>query len=139
MKNRKDQGHDQRVKEDEIWKLTSKEQPTNIKKDRRVSRKLNAVLKVSNFMDAGEKRLAELKYLLEIENKAEERVVIKSKIKALIRNPPPVEIVVEDSDDEVVVLSKIPSAATGSESTHKKETLVSIRANSLSKSWLNLK
>lgn len=124
-KSRKDQRHDQRVKEDEIRKVTSKEQPTNIKKDRKVSRELNAVLKVSNFLDAREKRLAELKYLLEIEDDEHERVVIKSEIKALIRNPPPVEIVVEDSDEEVMELPKIPSSATCSEITPKNDTLLS--------------
>jgi hypothetical protein len=124
-KSRKDQRHDQRVKEDEIRKVTSKEQPTNIKKDRKVSRELNAVLKVSNFLDAREKRLAELKYLLEIEDDEHERVVIKSEIKSLIRNPPPVEIVVEDSDEEVIVLPKIPSSATCSEITSKNDTLLS--------------
>ena len=124
-KSRKDQRHDQRVKEDDIRKVTSKEQPTNIKKDRKVSRELNAVLKVSNFLDAREKRLAELKYLLEIEDDEDERVVIKSEIKALIRNPPPVQIIVEDSDEEVVVLPKIPSSATCSESASKNNTLLS--------------
>jgi hypothetical protein len=121
-KSRKDQRHDQRVKEDDIRKVTSKEQPTNIKKDRNIK---NAVLKVINFLDAREKRLAELKYLLEIENDEDERVVIKSEIKALIRNPPPVEIIVEDSDEEVVVLPKIPSSATCSESASKNNILLS--------------
>ena len=125
-KSRKDQRQDQRLKDDETRKVSSREEPTNVKKDRKVSRELNAVLKVSNFLDAREKRLAELKYLLEIEDDEEERVVLKSGIKALIRNPPPVEIVVKDSDDEVVILSKPPSSATCSDIPLTRDTLVSL-------------
>jgi hypothetical protein len=124
-KSRKDQRQDQRLKEDEIRKVSSREQPTNVKKDRKVLRELNAELKVSNFLDAREKRLAELKYLLDIEDDEEEKIALKSEIKALIRNPPPVEIAVENSDDEVVILSKAPSSATCSELPLNRDTHVS--------------
>ena len=124
-KSRKDQRQDQRIKEDEVRKVSSREQPTNVKKDRKVSRELNAELKVSNLLDAREKRLAELKYLLEIEDDEQERAVLKAEIKALIRNPPPVEFVVDDSDDEVVIFSKPPSSATCSDIPLTRDTLVS--------------
>ena len=124
-KSRKDQRQNQRIKEDEVRKVSAREQPTNVKKDRKVLRELNAELKVSNFLDAREKKFAELKYLLDIEDDEEEKLVIKSEIKALIRNPPPVEIVVDNSDDEVLVISKVPSSATCSEIPLTRDTLVS--------------
>lgn len=124
-KSRKDHRQDQRIKEDEVRKVSAREQPTNVKKDRKVLRELNAELKVRNFLDAREKRLAELKYLLDIEDDEEEKIVIKSEIKALIRNPPPVEIVVDNSDDEVLVISMVPSSATCSEIPLTRDTLVS--------------
>lgn len=124
-KSRKDQRQDQRLKEDEVRKISSKEQPTNIKKDRKVSRELNAELKFSNLLDAREKRLAELKYLLEIEDNEAERAALKTEIKILIRNPPPVEFVVNDSDDEIVILSKPPSSVTCSETPLLGDALLS--------------
>ena len=101
MKNRKDQRHDQRVKEDAIRKIASKEQPTNLRKDRKVSRELNAQLKHSNIMEDRQKRLLELKFLLEVEVDDAEKLPIIQEIKALILTPLIVKIDVEDSDDEV--------------------------------------
>lgn len=127
-KSRKDQRHDQRVKEDELRKVSSKEQPTNVKKDRKVFRELNSELKVSNLLDAREKRLAELKYLLDIEDDEDETRQLKAEIKAMIRKPMTVEIVIDDSDEEIVVLPKAPASSIsqpGSEVTITRETLVS--------------
>ena len=112
LKNRKDQRHDQRVKEDAIRKIASKEQPTNLRKDRKVSRELNAQLKHSNMMEDRQKRLSELKFLREIEEDDAEKEAITQEIKALIRNPLIVQIEVEDSDEEVEVISNIPTSAT---------------------------
>ena len=112
LKNRKDQRHDQRVKEDAVRKIASKEQPTNLRKDRKVSRELNAQLKHSNMMEDRQKRLLELKFLLEIETDDTEKHSIIQEIKALIRTPLVVQIDVEDSDEEVEVISNIPMSAT---------------------------
>lgn len=114
-KSRKDQRHDQRVKEDDQRKIASKEKPTNDRKDRKVSRELNAELKFSNYLDARQKRLNELKYLLEIEDDEAEKSTLKKEIKDLIRNPAPLENTVEDSDDEVVILPKVTPSAKASD------------------------
>ena len=81
LKNRKDQRHDQCVKEDAVRKIASKEQPTNLRKDRKVSRELNAQLKHSNMMEDRQKRLLELKFLLEIETEDTENILSSKKSK----------------------------------------------------------
>ena len=100
-KSRKEQRHDQRVKEDEIRKGEQKSQPSGLRKDRKVSRELNAELKHSNVLDDRAKRLSELKYLMEIADDDEEIKQLKSEIRELIRKPLDHKVVVEDSDDDL--------------------------------------
>ena len=110
-RNRKEQRHEQRVKEDEIRKITSKEQPTNIKKERKICRELNAQLNQSNITLAREKRVAELRFLYEIEDDPIVKKKIKDDIWSFIRNPMVLSVDVDDSDDEVLVISNVPSSA----------------------------
>ena len=63
-------------------------------------------------MEDRQKRLLELKFLLEIETDDTEKHSIIQEIKALIRTPLVVQIDVEDSDEEVEVISNIPMSAT---------------------------
>lgn len=126
-KSRKEQRHDQRVKEDEIRKGEQKSQPSGLRKDRKVSRELNAELKHSNVLDDRAKRLSELKYLMEIADDDEEIKQLKSEIRELIRKPLDHKVVVEDSDDDLEIISNVPasallSSAPPATATTKKET-----------------
>ena len=126
-KSRKEQRHDQRVKEDEIRKGEQKSQPSGLRKDRKVSRELNAELKHSNVLDDRAKRLSELKYLMEIADDDEEIKQLKSEIRELIRKPLDHKVVVEDSDDDLEIISNVPasallSSAPPATATTKKES-----------------
>ena len=126
-KSRKEQRHDQRVKEDEIRKGEQKSQPSGMRKDRKVSRELNAELKHSNVLDDRAKRLSELKYLMEIADDDEEIKQLKSEIRELIRKPLDHKVVVEDSDDDLEIISNVPasallSSAPPATATTKKES-----------------
>ena len=119
-RNRKEQRHEQRLKEDEIRKVASKEQPTNIKKERKICRELNAQLHQSNVSLAREKRVAELRFLYEIEDDPTVKKQIKDDIWSLIRSPLVLNVSVDDSDDEVVVISNVPSSALITEDSSTK-------------------
>jgi hypothetical protein len=126
-KSRKEQRHDQRVKEDEIRRGEQKSQPSGMRKDRKVSRELNAELKHSNVLDDRAKRLSELKYLMEIADDDEEIKQLKSEIRELIRKPLDHKVVVEDSDYDLEIISNVLasallSSAPPATATTKKES-----------------
>ena len=110
-KSRREQRQIARVREDEIrHKSSQPEEVVQQKKDRRVSRELNATMVHGNALDAREKRISELKWLLDTEDDPSSKKIIIGKIKEIIMVEPPVSIAVEESDDDKCK-TNIPSSA----------------------------
>ena len=98
-------------KEDESYEGEQKSQPSGMRKDRKVSRELSAELRHSNVLDDRAKRLSELKYLMEIADYDAEFKQLKTEIRELIRKPLEHKVVVEDSNDDIEIISCVPESA----------------------------